>query len=298
MQQFALHGVIPALVTPRDDARDCVDHVRLTKFARHMVGTGIHGIFPTSSTGEAPLLSRDERKRVISTVAEAIDGVIPVLGNAGASSTAQSIALARDAETAGATHLAILPMHFVPVSPDELYGYFAAVADSVAIPTILYNYPARTNGQNIPPAVVAPLARSHNVIGIKDSSGDIANTFGYIDACGPEFAAFMGHEGLILPLLAMGGAGTICAAANVVPREIVALYDAFRAGDMIAARRLQESLAPLRPLFARGTFPASIKAALAALGEPVGGPFPPAMPLSAEQIEEFRPILAKVTAGA
>lgn len=298
MQPFALHGVIPALITPRDNARDCVDHARLAEFALHLLGTGIHGIFPTSSTGEAPLLSIDERIRVIATVAEAIAGAIPVLGNAGASSTSTSIRLAREAEAAGASHLAILPMHFAPVSPHELYGYFAAVADCVSIPTILYNYPARTNGQNISAAVAAKLARSHQVIGIKDSSGNVPNTIGYMEACGPEFAVFVGHERLILPILAMGGAGTICSAANVAPSQIVALYNAFLSGDMVAARRLQNALLPLRSLFAQGSFPAAIKASLAVLGEPVGDPFPPVMPLNSEQIKEFGPVLAKIASAS
>lgn len=292
-----LRGVIPALVTPRDNAAKDVDTKRLAEFTRHLLTTGIHGLFPTSSTGEAPLLSRDQRRRTIETVAEVVNGVVPVLGNAGAATTAESIRLARDAEAAGATHLAILPMHFVPLSADELYGYFAAVADSVSIPTILYNYPARTNGQNIPVSVAARLADRSPVIGIKDSSGNLANTLGYLRACGPEFAAFIGQETLILSLLAMGGAGTICAAANVVPQRAVALYEAFRRGDLAAARRHQEALLSLPAALARGTFPASIKAALASVGQPVGDPFPPVAPLGAAETEEIRPVVQNIIDG-
>lgn len=286
----ALHGVIPAMVTPRDDATDDVDWERLKRLASDLLAAGCHGLFPTSSTGEAPLLTCEQRQRVIETVVEAAGGRTPVLGGAGAASTTESIRLARDAQTAGVTHLAILPTHFVPLPPDELYGYFAAVADSVNLPTILYNYPARTNGQNIPASVAAKLAQNHNVIGLKDSGGDLTNGISYLDACGPNFALFAGPESLVYPMLAMGGAGTICAAANVCAPQLVALYEAFQAGNHAAARQWQEAIRPLRRIFATGTFPASVKAAL---GD-VGGPFPPALPLSDAQREHVRRTLAEI----
>lgn len=286
----ALHGVIPAMVTPRDDARDDIDLERLKRLARELLNAGCHGLFPTSSTGEAPLLSSSQRRTAIEAVAEVADGAVPVLAGVGAASIRESIMLARDAQTAGATFLAILPTHFVPLSPDELYGYFAAVADSADIPSILYNYPARTNGQNIPASVAAKLAQNHNVIGLKDSGGDLNNGIGYLDACGPDFALFAGPESLVYPMLAMGGAGTICAAANVCAPQLVALYDAFRAGNYDEACQHQQDLRPLRRAFAMGTFPASVKAAL---GD-VGSPFPPASPLTDEQQKIVRQMLTEI----
>lgn len=294
MNKFTLAGVIPALVTPRDDAADDVDLQRLVEVVRFLLSAGVHGLFPTSSTGEANLLTREQRRRVVETTVTAVGGVVPVLAGAGAASTSESVRLARDAEAAGATHIAVLPVHFVAVSPDELYGYFAAVADSVSVPTLLYNYPARTAGQNIPASVAAQLAERHNVIGLKDSGGDLTNTIGYVQACPPGFAVFVGAESQIFPALAMGVAGTICAAANVVPARIVALYEAFRRDDWPTARRHQEALLPLRQWFRQGTFPAPVKAAMASLGQPVGSPFPPVLPLSPAQIEEMRPHLEKM----
>lgn len=294
MTNFPLHGVIPALVTPRDDAKDDVDTARLAALTQFLLGAGVHGIFPTSSTGEAPLLTRDQRRRTIETVAHEVSGAVPVLGGAGAASTPESIRLARDAEAAGATHIALLPLHFVMLSPDELFGYFAAVADSVAVPILLYNFPARTGGQNIPAHVAARLAQSHNVVGLKDSSGDLDNTIRYMGACPPDFAVFVGHESLILSALTMGGAGTICAVANFAPALTVALFEAFRAGALAEARQCQDALLPFKRLLAPGTFPASIKAALALLGLPVGAPFPPVRPLSAAQIETLGEGLAQM----
>ena len=297
MSNLPLHGVIPALVTPRDDATDDVDTARLADLTQCLLGAGVHGLFPTSSTGEAPLLTPSQRRQTIETVAGVVNGAVPVLAGAGAASTAESVRLARDAEAAGATHIAILPLHFVALSAHELYAYFAAVADSVGVPTLLYNYPARTSGQNIPASVAARLAQEHNVVGLKDSSGDLDNTIRYKDACPPDFGVFVGHESLILAALTMGGAGTICAVANVFPERVVALYEAFRAGDAAEALRRQQALLPLKRLLSPGTFPASVKAAMALVGQPVGSPFPPVQPLTLEQTETLRVGLAQAASA-
>ena len=289
-----LHGVIPAMVTPRDDAHDDVDYTRLTSLVKYLLDTGVHALFPTSSTGEAPLLSLGQRQRVIETCVETAAGQVPVLASAGAASTAESIRLAKMAEAAGATHVAILPLHFVRLSDSELFAYFATVSDSVSIPTLLYNYPARTSGQNISPSVAAKLARNHNVIGIKDSSGDMTNSLAYLAECPEGFAVFNGFESLTYPMLAMGGSGTICAAANLWPRLLVSLYDAYQAGDHARARECQETLLSLRPVAQMGTFPAGVKAAMAVIGQPVGGPFLPAQCLSDEQKAEIDKMVQKI----
>ncbi|MBV9852179.1 MAG: dihydrodipicolinate synthase family protein [Armatimonadetes bacterium] len=286
------------MVTPRANGRDEPDLSRLRELARWLLGNGVHGLFACSSTGEAPLLSWKQRRLVTETVAEAASGAVPVLAGVGAASTAESLRLARDARDAGATHLAVLPLHFVPVSQEELYGYFAAVADSVGLPILLYNFPARTGGQNIAPETAARLARDHNVIGLKDSGGDLANGLAYLAACGPDFALFAGSEALIYPTLMMGGAGTVCSGANVLSAEMVTLYDTFRSGDLPQAKRLQEQLLPWRKIVAHGTFPAMVKAGMALIGQPVGDPFLPTLPLSDEQTQAVNTLLRRIKAQA
>lgn len=289
-----IHGVIPALVTPRLPGRDEPDTARLTELVQWLRQNGVHGLFPCSSTGEAPLLSWKQRRLVIETVAEATRGEVPILAGVGAASTAESLRLAQEAKEAGATHLAVLPYHFVPLSQDELHGYFAAIADSVDIPTLLYNYPARTGGQNIAPETVARLATGHNVIGLKDSSGDLANGMAYLAAAGPDFALFTGSEALVYPTLAMGGAGTICAGANVLARQIVLLYEAFRSGEFALAKKCQEQLLPWRSLVRLGTFPAAIKSAMALIGRPVGDPFLPTQALPERKAAEVAALLRQI----
>ena len=289
-----LHGVIPALVTPRCDGRDEPDVSVLKQLIHWLLEQGVHGVFPCSSTGEAPLLSWKQRRLVIETVVEAVANRVPVLAGAGAASTAESLRLAREAHEAGATYLAVLPMHFAPVSQEELYGYFSAVADSVDIPTLLYNFPARTGGQNIAPGTAARLAKSHNVVGLKDSSGDLTNSLGYLEACPAGFALFVGSETLLAPAMMMGGAGTICAGANVLPRRFVELYDACVEGDWEQARRRQEAFLPWETLIVQGTFPAAVKASMAALGQSVGDPFLPVGPVTERQREIITAALGQI----
>jgi len=290
-----LRGIIPALVTPRKAGVDEVDTDRLhTLVERLIVDDGVHGIFPASSTGEAPSLTQAQRLRIVETTVATTNGRVPVLAGVGAPSTVASIAYAKDAALAGADYIVVLPNHFVALTQDELYGYFAEVADSVAIPTILYNYPARTSGQNIRPSLAAKLAASHNVVGIKDSSGDLTNTIGYISECGPDFAVFTGSESLIYPCMTMGGAGSICAGANVFPKQIVKLYETVVAGDRQTAQVLQAALVPLRRWGSIGTFPAPVKAAMALLGEGVGGPFSPVQALAGADWDAIKAVVEEI----
>lgn len=293
-EKNGLRGIIPALATPRKQGIDDVDDERLATLVDCLIDAGVHGIFPASSTGEAPSLTREQRRRAIETTVNAVGCRVPVLAGVGAPSTAASIAYAADAVLAGADYIVILPHHFVALGVDELYDYFAAVADSVDVPTILYNYPARTSGQNITPALAARLAASHNIVGVKDSSGDLTNTVGYIAACGPTFAVFTGSESLVYPCLTMGGAGSICAGANVYPRKLTALFDAAERGDHAEARRLQLAMLPLRRWGSIGTFPAPVKTAMALLGVDIGEPFAPVRPLSGSDLQSIKAVVDEI----
>lgn len=289
-----LEGVIPAMVTPAtDDGRE-IDLNRTRRLARHLADEGVHGLLVAGSTGEGPLLTNKQRHILIETVAEAVGGEIPVIAGVGAASTSQSIAFAREAEAAGAAAVAALPLHLVPVSQDELYAYFAAISDSVSIPTVLYNFPALTHGQNISADISRRLAETKNVIGIKDSGGDLENTLGYLNPARLDFAVFTGTETQLVKLLSAGGAGTICSAANLIPRLLVAIYDAFRAGDQARAERLVKETPALREAVKVGTFPAAIKAGCEIIGFAVGPPFAPVFPLDAEQRRGLATVLEKI----
>lgn len=288
-----LHGVIPAMVTPATDDGSAIDLNRTRRLARHLVDEGVHGLLIAGSTGEGPLLTNRQRQELVGAVAAEVKGRAVIVAGVGAPSTAQSIAFSKEAEAAGADAVAALPTHLLPVNEDELYGYFAAIADSVSIPTVLYNYPALTAGQVITPKVAAKLAQTKNVIGIKDSSGDLQNTLGYLEV-GPDFAVFTGTETQLVTLLDAGGAGTVCSAGNVIPRLLRSIYEAFRSGDRATAERLQAETPALRAAIKLGTFPAAYKAGCDILGFPAGPPFLPVLPLGKEDRASLAEALEKI----
>jgi 4-hydroxy-tetrahydrodipicolinate synthase len=291
---ISLSGIIPAMVTPSNDYGSDIDIERIKSLTARLISSGVHGLFAAASTGEAPLLSREQRIKLIDTVAESNSKAkLPLLAGVGAMSTTQAIQNAKDAEAHGANFVVALPMHFVKVSEEELYGYFAAIADSVAIPTLLYNYPTLTSGQSITPKLAAKLSSKHNIVGIKDSSGDFALAMYFLDECGPGFAFFTGIENLLLPILTHGGSGTICAAANIVPKELVLLYNYFNEGDIDEALDIQRKISQFSHLWRMGTLPAGVKAACAIVGDSAGIPFLPVKPLNNEQISEMKAGLEK-----
>ena len=182
------------------------------------------------------------------------------------------------------------------ISPDdiELYAHFKSIADSEALPVILYNNPGKTN-VNMSAALVERLACVDNIAGIKDSSGDMTLTSEYIRRTRDKsFNVFAGRDTLIFGTLAYGGSGAVAATANVVPGLVVSIYDRFTAGDMKMALDAQYKLAPLRIAFKLGTFPAVMKEAMKLAGVDAGIPIKPVTPLKQEDLGELKKIIGKI----
>jgi 4-hydroxy-tetrahydrodipicolinate synthase len=156
---------------------------------------------------------------------------------------------------------------------------------------LLYNNPGRTGGVNLSPELIARLAEVDNIVGIKDSSGDLTLTMEYIRRTDSEFAVLSGRDTLILAGLLHGTKGAIAATANVVPALVVEIYEAFEAGDMARARGAQERLAPLRVAFGLGSFPVVVKEALELIGIPAGPCRGPVGALPSEKRDELRQVL-------
>jgi len=287
-------GIVPALVTPLDQ-RDRLNEAALRRLVRFVIAGGVHGVFATGSQGEFWAFTREEKRRIWEVVVEETAGRVPVYAGTCAVSTRETVALTRAAERAGVDAVSILTPFFVTPSQQELYDHYRVVAEATSLPVVLYTNPDRT-GVTIPPETLSRLAEIPNIVGIKDSSGDLALTAAYIKAVPPQFTVLMGRDTLILDGLLCGTKGAIAATANVVPALVVRIYEAFAAGDQAAARQAQEELTPLRQAFSWGTFPVVIKEALNLIGMEAGPARAPVGPLPPEKREQLAAVLRRMGA--
>lgn len=286
-------GMIIPLLTPfhPDGA---LDPEALGHLTRRLVGAGVHGLFPSGSTGEFFALDHQERCRVIEIVVEEASGRVPVFAGTGAISTRESIALTKEAEELGADALAVITPFYISPSQDELYEHYAAIAASTFLPLVIYNNPARTGGVSLAAMTLQRLAAIPNIIGIKDSSGDLGLMASYITETPDDFVVFQGRDDLYFPSLALGSVGGVAATGNVMPELLVELYDAFQAGDWVRSRSAQAKVALLRGVLGISTFPSVLKATMALIGEPVGPPRLPVAPLNPTQVATVRGVLERI----
>jgi 4-hydroxy-tetrahydrodipicolinate synthase len=286
---FQPKGIIPALVTPFQED-ESLDEAGLRAVVRHVLEGGVQGVFATGSQGEFYALTPDEKQRVWEVVMEEVNGRVPVYAGTGGISTRECVELTKRAASVGVDAASLITPFFIVPTPDELYTHYAAVAKAVDLPLLLYPNPTRTN-VSLTTETVMRLAEIDNIVGIKDSSGNLAQTADYIDHAPEGFSVLMGNDAMIYAVLLMGGQGAIAATANVVPGLVVSIYEHFQRGDLDAAREAQRRLAPLRKAFTLSTFPVVVKEALEVLGVCRGKCRGPVGPMPAAAREKLRGIV-------
>ena len=266
---FVPKGIIPAMVTPFT-ADDKINEQSLRQLTTYLIEGGVHGLFAVGSQGEFWALDADEKRQVFEIVIDETRGRVPVYAGTGAVTTREAIRLTQIAEEVGVDAVSVLTPFFLSLNQDELVDFYTEVAEATSLPVILYNNPGRT-GINISVETVVKLARDvDNIIGIKDSSGDLQLSAEYIRCTGDDFYVLMGRDTLIYGGLLYGAAGSIAASANVKPSVLVEIYDAFMEGDLKRSLEAQRALAPLRIAFGLGTFPNVVKEAVNMIGIDVG----------------------------
>jgi 4-hydroxy-tetrahydrodipicolinate synthase len=283
------YGIIPAMVTPLD-ASEGLNEPAMQRLVNHLIAAGVHGVFALGSQGEFWAFSSHEKRRILQLVVDEVGGRVPVYGGTTAISTQETIALTQMAEDVGVNAVSILPPFFVSPDQQQLVQHFSAVSRSTSLPILLYNNPRRA-GVGLLPATVAQLAEIDNIVGIKDSSGDLSLTAEYIQRTPDDFAVLMGRDTLILAGLHYGCAGAIAATANVTPRLVADIFERFQAGDLAGAKAAQEQLAPLRYAFGWGTFPVVVKEALNILGLAAGPARAPVGPMAEDAREKLAQVL-------
>jgi len=283
-----LRGVLPALITPLTH-EGTVDEPGIRRLVEHVLAGGVNGLLPLGSTGETTSLDEPARRRVLSAVMEAAAGRVPVI--CGVAQTHLAAVRAELAAAAGMGALAALvaPPFYYPIDQATVLDFYRRLASSSPLPILVYNIPQNTKVV-IEPATLGTLAHEGAVVGIKDSSRDFEYFERVLLATRdlPGFRVFTGSDTMLLAAVAMGGAGTICGAANVAPSLVVSVYQAAAAGEWDRARIRQDRLVELVMAVREGVFPAAIKAGVAMQGICEPYPMPPVAPLGAAATDRLR----------
>ena len=290
---FVPHGILPAMITPMTKDYK-VNIPALRKLIDYMIDGGVHGIFAIGTTGEFYALTNDEYREVLEVTVDQVAGRVPVYAGCNSIGTRQSIELTHiAAEVGGISAISVLTPYFISLTQDEIYNHFRTIAENTDLNIILYDNAPKTH-MTIKPATVAKLADLPNVVGIKDSTGDLTNTadiIGRTTRAGKDFHVMMGRDSLIHAALCYGATGAVSAAANVAPKLCADIYNKYMAGDIKGSLEDQYNLAPLRVAFGLGSFPTVIKEALELVGIEAG---PCAMPtgvMTDEEKEQLKKIL-------
>jgi 4-hydroxy-tetrahydrodipicolinate synthase len=263
-EQFA--GVTVALVTPFLDGE--VDFDELNRLVDWHVEQETDCLSPVGTTGESPTLDHEEHERIIAAVVERARHRIKVMPGTGSNSTREAIRLTRFAQKAGADGALIVGPYYNKPTQEGYYRHFAAVAEAVDIPIILYNIPGRT-GSNILPETIARLAEFPNIVGIKEATGSLDQASQI--AALSNLTILSGDDSLTLPLMSIGSRGVVSVVGNIVPRDLKALVGAFDNGEIQEAQRRHRRLFPLcRDMLGVATNPIPIKTAMRLLGHGTG----------------------------
>ena len=257
-------GCGTALVTPFT-SDGALDEPAITRLARRQVDAGIHFLVPCGTTGESPTLSATERRRVVELVVEAADGRIPVMAGAGGYDTREVIHAVGEMARAGATGILSVSPYYNKPTQEGLYQHYRAIAESTALPVMVYNVAGRT-GSNVETATLVRLAEIPNIIGVKEASGNIAQICDVRRNLPSEFLVVSGDDAITLPVMSVGGQGVISLAANEIPGEMARLVEAVEANDWAAARALHHKYLPLMMINFVESNPIPVKAALAKMG--------------------------------
>ena len=263
MKKTVFKGMATAIVTPM--TADGIDYEALGRFIEFQIENGINAIVVMGTTGENATIEYEDQKEVIRFTVEKVAKRVPVIAGTGTNNTQHVLHNTRNACEVGVDAVLVVTPYYNKATQNGLYQFFTTIADASSVPVILYNVPSRT-GCNLLPKTVARLAEHPNIVGVKEATGNVAQMVEIMHLCGDKIDVYSGEDALTVPMLAMGAAGTISVLSNVVPKESVAMTDAFFAGDLKAAAKLQCDMLPLINALFSEVNPIPAKAAVSAMG--------------------------------
>ena len=252
-------GAYVALVTPFINGQ--VDEESLRSLVEFQIESGTTGLVPCGTTGESATLSHEEHHRVIDIVIDAAKGRVPVIAGAGSNSTREAIELTKHAKAAGADAALHVSPYYVKPTQEGLYRHFEAIAKEAKLPMVVYNIFGRSS-VNIEPKTMARIAELPEAVAVKEASGNLGQMAEMINLCGDKVDFLSGDDGLVLPLLAIGGKGVISVVNNIVPKKVIEVVDDWFAGDIDGAREKANAMLPLVKAMFMETSPIPVKVAM------------------------------------
>ena len=263
MKNTIFTGMATAIVTPMTE--NSIDYEALGRFIEFQIENGINAIVVMGTTGENATIEPEDQKEVIRFTVEKVAKRVPVIAGTGTNNTEHVLANTKAACEVGADAILVVTPYYNKATQNGLIRHFTTIADASTVPVILYNVPGRT-GCALQPKTVAKLAEHPNSVGLKEATGNMSQMVELMHLCGDKIDIYSGEDALTVPMMAMGGAGTISVLSNVLPAESVAMTDACIAGDYKTAAAMQCKLLPLINALFSEVNPIPAKAAVSAMG--------------------------------
>lgn len=258
------HGAFTALVTPFKNGK--IDEEAYREFIEWQIEQGIDGLVPCGTTGESATMTHDEHEAAIRICVEQVNKRVPVIAGAGSNNTREAIPLTQFAKNVGADAALHITPYYNKPTQEGLYQHFKTICSEVSMPVILYNVPGRT-GCNMLPETIGRLARDFsNIVGIKEATGSMKQGSEVVQSCPEGFSVLSGDDFTALPLWSVGGCGVISVTANIAPRRMASMWQAFKAGDLKKALEIHNALFPLHRAMFIESNPIPVKTALGIMG--------------------------------
>ena len=264
MKNTLFTGMATAIVTPMKNDGS-IDYEAMGRFIDFQIENGINALVVMGTTGENATLEPEEQKEVIAFTVKKTAGRVPVIAGTGTNNTAHVLENTKNACEVGVDGILVVTPYYNKATQSGLIKHFTTIADASEVPVILYNVPGRT-GCALTPKTIATLAEHPNIVGLKEATGNMAQMVEIMNLCGDKIDVYSGEDALTVPMMAMGGSGTISVLSNILPAESVAMTDACKAGDFKTAAAMQCKFIPVINALFSQVNPIPVKAAVAALG--------------------------------
>lgn len=262
-------GAGVAIVTPMYDNEE-VNYDKLEEIINQQIDGGTDSIIITGTTGEASTLTMEEHKDVIKAAVEFTKHRIPVIAGTGSNCTKTAIQLSQEAEEVGADGLLVVTPYYNKASQAGLVNHYSQVAQNTKLPIILYNVPGRTGCNLLPETVATLFKQEENIVGLKEATGNMAQASKTMYLTDGKLDLYSGEDGLVLPMLAIGGVGVISVWSNIAPKQVHDLCYSYFNGDIETAQKLQREALPLVDALFSDVNPIPVKTAMNLMGMEVG----------------------------